>query len=137
MLNDYALLRDRVSEFTYKTVADSAEGLVMRKSNWTAIFKMPFFYKNYARDWCTKYINTIKKPVEEHRSLTAERFQNRIDYVELSAFGVDYKVDKEMDAHDDKAIRKMMRKCRGIGRLAGGLSQLDECMDLLIFKLMG
>ena len=106
------MLRDKVSEFSYKPVVDSAEGLVMRKNNWISIFKMPFFYKNYARDWCTKYLETIKKPIEEHRSLTAERFQNRIDYVEMSAFGVDYKLNKnEVEAYDDRAIRKMIRHC--------------------------
>lgn len=132
------MLRDKVSEFSYKPVVDSAEGLVMRKNNWISIFKMPFFYKNYARDWCTKYLETIKKPIEEHRSLTAERFQNRIDYVEMSAFGVDYKLNKnEVEAYDDRAIRKMIRKSRGIGRLAMGLSKLDEHMDLLIFKIVG
>ena len=89
-VNDYAMLRDRMSEFIYRPIIESVEGLCMRRENWSTIFKLPFFNKIYARRWCDKYLETIKKPLDDHRSLTAERFQNRQDYVEISAFGVDY-----------------------------------------------
>lgn len=77
VVNDYAMLRDKVSEFTYIPIIDRAEGLCMRRENWMELFELPFFTKSYSRKWCDTYIDTIKRPLEDHRSLTAERFQNR------------------------------------------------------------
>lgn len=56
VVNDYAMLRDKMSEFTYKPINDQVEGLCMRRENWVCIFKLPFFNKIYARNWCDKYI---------------------------------------------------------------------------------
>jgi hypothetical protein len=46
----------------------------LRKDNWTRLFQLAFFKKNYSKPWCRHYVATIKKPVEEHRAQTAERF---------------------------------------------------------------
>jgi hypothetical protein len=87
------MINNKVSEFIYKPILDIVDGYAIHKNDWTLLFKIPFFYRNYSRPWCQKYVKTIKRSVEEHRSLTSEKFQNRIDYVELSAFGIDYKVN--------------------------------------------
>jgi hypothetical protein len=40
------------------------------------------------------YTKKIKKVIHEHREEMAERFANRIDYVDLSAFGVGVEKDQ-------------------------------------------
>lgn len=53
VINDYAMLRQKVSEFIYKPIlCDNVEGLAIRKENWMRIFLMPFFKKNYSKAWC-------------------------------------------------------------------------------------
>jgi hypothetical protein len=113
------MLRNRVSEFIYMPVKDKVEGLSVNKSDWNKLFKISFFKKNYFRSWCENYVENIKRPVEEHRSLTSEKFKNRVDYVELSAFGVDFKQKKnEINILDNRAIKKMLKRSKGIGKLA-------------------
>ena len=56
VINDYAMLRDKMSEFTYQPANDLVEGLAIRKHVWVDLFKLQFFRKNYARKWCDKYI---------------------------------------------------------------------------------
>lgn len=38
VVNDYAMLRNRVSEFIYKPILDSIEGLSINKNDWTHLF---------------------------------------------------------------------------------------------------
>ncbi len=91
VINDFAMMQHKVSEFLYKPILEEVNGYAIPREEWTNIMKQSFFKKNYKKLWCQKYIRTIMRPVNEHRSLTSEKFQNRIDYVELSAFGIDYK----------------------------------------------
>jgi len=39
------------------------------------------------------YKNKIRDPINQHRDIQARKFQTRIDYVDLSAFGVGVKFD--------------------------------------------
>lgn len=56
VINDYAMLRNRVSEFFYKPILDKVEGLAINKNDWTRLFKIPFFNNNYFKSWCLKYV---------------------------------------------------------------------------------
>ena len=71
VINDYAMLRKKVSEFVYMPIIDNVEGLAMRKEHFVSLFKKPFWKKNFAKSWCRMYVSTIKKVVNEHRQLTA------------------------------------------------------------------
>jgi hypothetical protein len=115
-INDYAMLRSKVSEFVYQPILDHVHGLAMRKENVVNIFKKPFWKNNYAKSWCRMYVSTIRKPVNEHRSLMADKFKNRIDYCDLSAFGVSFKQAKPKD-FDALQIDYMAQESTGIGRL--------------------
>jgi hypothetical protein len=50
--------------------------------------KMPFFKKKYKKRWTLRYKKTIQRVVVQHRTQQAEEFVNRIDYVDLTAFGI-------------------------------------------------
>ena len=55
-VNDYAMIRSKVSEFVYQPILDNVQGLALRKENWTALFEMNFFKKNYSKPWCRSYV---------------------------------------------------------------------------------
>jgi hypothetical protein len=38
VVNDYAMIRARVSEYIYTPILDTVEGLSMRKNNWVKLF---------------------------------------------------------------------------------------------------
>jgi hypothetical protein len=39
VVNDYAMIRQRVSEYIYCPILDHVEGLSIRKNNWTMLFE--------------------------------------------------------------------------------------------------
>ena len=94
VFNDYAMLRHKCSEFIYQAIIADVDCLALRKSSWVYLFKMPFFKKNYSKAWCAHYLQEIKRPVNEHRMQMCDLFRTRVDYVEMSAFGVDFKQQK-------------------------------------------
>jgi len=38
--------------------------------------------------WRQSYIKNVQSVIHEHRDETADRFENRVDYVDLTAFGI-------------------------------------------------
>ena len=40
-----------------------------------------------------QYQTNIREPVQKHREITSRKFQSRVDYVDLSAFGVNFEFD--------------------------------------------
>lgn len=65
------------------------------------------------------YKNKIRDPINQHRDIQARKFQTRIDYVDLSAFGVGVKFD-DVDNYkaDCEQIDLTIKKyCCKYGRL--------------------
>ena len=84
VINDYSLLYEKGSEFLYQTF-DHVEAYAMRKENFLSVMN-----QKYGKS-CWKTIRNIYKyqvqePVHEHREETAQKFQNRIDYVNIKAY---------------------------------------------------
>ena len=132
------MIRSKTSEFIYQPILDNVEGLALRKENWTWLFSMPFFKKNYSKPWCREYVKAIKKPVEEHRAATAEKFQNRVDYVEMSAFGVGFKQKATgIEGFDQVTVEKLLGQATGFGRLSALLYGMNRELELLMYKLVG
>ena len=51
---------------------------------------------------------------------------------------MDYKQRKnEVEVLDNRAIKKMLKRSRGIGRLALELQRLDRSMDLIMYQIYG
>jgi hypothetical protein len=138
MINDYAMIRQRVSEYVYTPILDNVEGFAMRKYNWNKIFKQRFWKKNYEEKWCRRYVKSIQRVLDDHRATTAERFSSRIDYVELSAFGLDYKNKQiEIDGFNLDFMHRMLDEASGIGRLNKYLYKLCKTLDNYIYKIVG
>ena len=85
VINDYSCLYNKCSEFLYQPI-DAADAFAIRRGNYEEVMKesigkklRPKIAKAY------KYI--IQEPLHEHRDEMALKFQNRIDYVNLSAYG--------------------------------------------------
>jgi len=94
VINDYSCLQDKCSEFLYKPV-DRVEALAMRKENFNEVMREnegKKLKKQIARNY--KYI--IQEPMYEHREEMVSRFQNRIDYINIQAYGIGLvNVDKQ------------------------------------------
>ena len=65
-------------------------------------------------------------------------FKTRVDYVGMSAFGVDFKQKKQdHGGFDNRTVQKLLDQANGFGRLNMVLSRINLKMDELIWKMMG
>lgn len=87
IMNDYAMIHNKVSEFLYQPIVEVVEGLALRRETFNHLIKNKF-WKRTLHLWSEQYQKKIQKPVQDHRTEMAKRFTNRVDYVDLSAFGV-------------------------------------------------
>ena len=70
--------------------------------------------------------------------MNAEKFASRVDYVELSAFGLNYKNKQiEIDGFNLDFIDRMLDEASGIGRLNNCLYKLCKSLDNYIYKIVG
>jgi hypothetical protein len=109
VIGDFSCLHNKVSEFMYKPM-DMISGFAIKKDKFAQVINdtlgkklIPRVEKNYT--------NAIRTPVSAHREVTARKFQTRIDYVDLSAFGVGVDFDdidhfKEGSMRIEEEIRK-------------------------------
>lgn len=76
--------------------------------------------------------------MEEHRALTAEKFTNRADYVEMSAFGVGYRQrGNAIEGFDNKTVAKLLNQATGFGKLNAKLYKLNHLIENLMYRLAG
>lgn len=92
-IGDFPCLNNKVSEFLYKA-SETVTGFAIKKQNFTSMMKMSLG-KELLPKIKNNYINKIREPVVAHREIEARKFQTRIDYVDLSAFGVGVKFSDE------------------------------------------
>lgn len=85
-INDYSCISNKSSEFLY-TPIEKAEALAIRREDFNTMINAPFGQK--LRPYIAKnYKYTIQEPMHIHRNDVACKFENRIDYVDISAYGV-------------------------------------------------
>ena len=91
IVGDFSCLHNKVSEFIYKP-HEQVIGFAIKKDKFVQVLDdglgkklIPKIVKNYT--------DLIREPVQKHREITARKFQTRIDYVDLSAFGVGVNFD--------------------------------------------
>ena len=85
-INDYSTLSDKCSEFLYKPI-EHVEGLAIRKVNFYTVMKDTIAQKMRPAIAAT-YRDLIQQPLHEHRTEMACKFENRIDYIDISAYGI-------------------------------------------------
>ena len=86
-MNDFAIIHNKVSEFLYKPITEKLEGLGLRREVFRELTQNKF-WKRTLKLQSKVYIKKIQKPLMDHREEMSKMFNNRIDYVDLSAFGV-------------------------------------------------
>lgn len=131
-IGDFSCLNNKVSEFLYKA-SETVTGFAIKKEKFTMIMR-----QSLAKQLISKikhnYINKIREPVVSHREIEARKFQTRIDYVDLSAFGVGVKFS-DID-HNKTQLRQIQqtveRFCSKYGRLLQTLEDLDQGVDLVM-----
>ena len=117
---------NKVSEFLYKS-HELILGFAVKKESFIQILD-----DNIGKKMIPKikssYQNKIREVVHKHREITARKFQSRVDYVDLSAFGVNYNFDDvDRFAEGSKQISEEIdRFSDKYSRLNSRLSYLDK-----------
>lgn len=85
-INDYSSLYNKCSEFLYYPI-DIVEGFGMRKHLFWKLMQLEQG-KKLRYEIAMNYKYFIQEPLHSHRDETADRFKNRIDYVNIEAYGL-------------------------------------------------
>ena len=127
MVNDYAMIHNKVSEFLYKPIVEVVEGLALRRETFKNL-REDKFWKRALPLWSKMYVEKIQKPIQCHRKEMAKKFANRVDYVDLSAFGVgiDNKTNQTQNMVDYDALAE---KYSGTGKLYTKLEEINRITD--------
>ena len=121
------MIHNKVSEFLYKPVSENIEGLALRRETFNNLIEEDF-WKRALPLWSEQYVNKIQKPINEHRNEMAKKFTNRIDYVDLSAFGVG--IDLSNNQNEEIVDYDMLKeKYSGTGKLYNKLESLNKVLD--------
>jgi hypothetical protein len=138
-INDYSCLCNKSSEFLYQPI-EKVEALAIRREHFNEVMNdpvatrmRPFIAKNYKE--------IIQEKLHTHRDDTASKFENRIDYIDISAYGIGkVKVNepksnknKEEDSESsvseiDDAETRTMKKISGLQKLATNINVSLVCM---------
>lgn len=83
------------------------------------------------------YKAKIRNPITQHRELQAKKFQTRIDYVDLSAFGVGVEFDDfdNYKADCDQIDKTIQKYCCKYGRLVQKLEDIDKKLDQFMHQI--
>jgi len=129
-VGDFACLYNKVSEFLYKP-QDHLEGFAIKKENFQQIINEDKFGSRLIPRMKKIYKSSIRDPINAHRDIQARKFQTRIDYVDLSAFGVGVKFDDfdNYKADCDQIDKTIQKYCCKYGRLVQKLEDVEKKLD--------
>jgi hypothetical protein len=141
VINDYSCLYNKCSEFLYQPI-DHADAFAIRRGNYESVMRESIGKKlrgKIAKAY--KYI--IQEPLHEHRDEMAQKYQNRIDYVNLEAYGAgkvnlksqgDFS-EEEMDEFNlDAQTNTQARILNKIGGFAKKTDAICESLSGLAFR---
>lgn len=80
-INDYSCLHNKCSEFLFKAL-EPTEALAMRRENFNNMMEDPATSKLKV-EIARVYRYVVQEPIHEHRDEMAQKFKNRIDYVNI------------------------------------------------------
>jgi hypothetical protein len=83
--------------------------------------------------WTKAYERKIQQVVVEHRREMALKFKNRIDYVDLGAFGVNTDETNNVTEMKLNQFNTMIEKYSGVGLLHYRLTLLNKKLDDLCY----
>jgi predicted RNA-binding protein with PUA domain len=85
-INDYSCLHNKGSEFLY-TPIENCVAYGIRKEFFNELLENPIA-KRIKKKITQNYAELIQQTIHEHREEMAKNFENRIDYVDIKAYGV-------------------------------------------------
>lgn len=135
VVNDYAIIHNKVSEFLYQPLIDDVEGLIIDRSNMLKILE-DNFWKRFLPQWTRSYERKIQSIVVEHRREMAQKFKNRIDYVDLGAFGMNTDDSNNVTEIKLKNFNTMIEKYSGVGLLHYRLTLLDNNLNSICYQML-
>ena len=86
-INDYSCISNKSSEFLYQPI-EKAEALAIRREDFNTMLDEDPTAKKLKPFIAQNYKVTIQDPMHLHRDEMASKFESRIDYVDISAYGV-------------------------------------------------
>lgn len=100
VINDYSCLYNKCSEFLYQPI-EGADAFAIRRGNYEEVMNEGIGKRLRGKiSKAYKYI--IQEPLHEHREEMAQKYQNRIDYVNLDAYGAGkVNINKKDDDSDE------------------------------------
>lgn len=87
VINDYSCIYNKCSEFLY-TPIKKVEALGIDKHSFINVLNTELLAVKIKEQIEENYIKFIQQPLFDHRIEMAGKFKNRIDYVDISAYGV-------------------------------------------------
>jgi len=84
------------------------------------------------------YVSNIRNYIQQHREIQARKFQTRIDYVDLSAFGVGVEFDDQDHFREgcEEIERRIKTYSSRFGPLVQRLRQLDDVVTKFMYQLI-
>ena len=129
VIGDFASVYNKVSEFLYAP-QEMVEGFSIKREYFLEIINDKS--GKHIRAKIEKiYKKKIREPVVQHRDIQARKFQTRIDYVDLSAFGVGVNFDDfdHYKADVDKVDYILKKYCSKYGRIMHKLEDIEKNCD--------
>ena len=87
VINDYSCIYNKCSEFLY-TPIKKVEALSIDKHSFMNVLNTELLAVKIKEQIEQNYVKFIQQPLFDHRFDMAGKFKNRIDYVDISAYGV-------------------------------------------------
>lgn len=134
IIGAYSSMTNKVSEFMYKPI-EVVYGFAIKKENFMEVMQCQV--GEGMQDKLKSYQNKIRKVVSQHRDVEARKFKTKIDYVDLSAFGVNVQVD-DTDYHlqDSQCIEEAIKKYSNpYYKLTEVLESLDNSLTKVVYQL--
>ena len=127
------MLTGKVSEYLYMPIIEHVNGLVLRRKSFVKLYDEHYWQSRFGNQICSNYIKNVRKIVNDHREQTSELFENRIDYVDMSAFGINHQIgDYQPIQHDGYTVEHMgrlMNEERGFGKIAVQMKKFNTQLD--------
>lgn len=74
--------------------------------------------------------------MNDHRNRMAEKFKNRVDYCDMSAFGVNFKQIQTQEINAQQ-MDFMINETTGLGRLKTRMMEVNRQLESILYMIVG
>jgi hypothetical protein len=135
VIGDFSCIQNKVSEFLYESHEYTC-GFAIKRNAFITIMNSNTG-KKLQQKVQNKYVYEIRNVVNQHRLIMGKKFKSRIDYVDLTVFGVNHKFDdKDIFAEKSNEITDQVQKySSAYGRLNLRLSCIDNYLRQYEYRM--